>query len=297
MSGLIGCGADAGGDKLGGIQKSMGHIKHEARICTGCRTCELICALSHEKKINPLLARNRVVTDIAAGHITELRYCQQCDDPKCMFACHSGALHIDPETGARVIDEELCTGCMKCMEACIFTQGGGEARIHYNPETEKCFKCDLCGGDPMCVKFCPLGASQLSWEEYTIIRPGIDDYEDKGVEGAIEGITFEKDYSGAHAGKAQDEMDWALVPTDTGVNVQGQITSSDGAELRVRISADFYDADGNKIGTSTEHMYCMTMHEHLPIVLEYETSDYSNIASVTLVANIGYWVTGVDEEY
>lgn len=297
LTALSGCDAAADDTKLGGIQKSIGYVNHVPYICTGCRTCELICALTHEQVINPLLARTHVVTDIQAGHITEVRYCQQCDDPKCLTACNAGALSVDKDTGARVIDQDKCTGCKKCMEACIFAQAGEESRIGFNEQTNTCFKCDLCGGDPQCVKYCPLGASQLSWEEYTIIRPGIDDYEEKTVEGAIEGITFNKDYSGPHAGKAQDEMEWALMPTDTGVKVTGQVTSSDGADLRVRIKADFYDANGGLIGSSVEHQYCMTMHEHLPIELEYDTSDYSNIASVTLVANISYWVEGVDEEY
>lgn len=52
----------------------------------------------------------------------------------------------------------------------------------------------LTGGDPLCVKRCPLGASQLSWEEYTVVRPGIDDYVEKSTEGALEGVTFTKEY-------------------------------------------------------------------------------------------------------
>ena len=298
MAGLSGCSAEDDDTSLGGIQKSMGYITHMAKICTGCRTCELICALTHEKVINPLLSRNHVVTDIQAGHVTEVRYCQQCDDPKCMHACHAGALHVDPETGARVIDQDKCTGCQKCMNACIFAQAGGESRIRYNAATNTCFKCDLCGGEPKCVQYCPLGASMASWIDYPeIIRPGIDDYVELTTEGAIEGITFEKDYSGAHAGKAQDEKPWAMVATDTGVKVVGQVTSSDGAELRVRIKAEFYDANGHLIDESVEHQYCMTMHEHMPIELEWDTADYSAVTTVVLVANIGYWVAGVDEEY
>lgn len=294
---LTGCDHAEGETKLGGIQKSIGYVNHVPYICTGCRTCELICALTHENVINPLLARNHVVTDIQAGHITEVRYCQQCDDPKCLEACNAGALTIDKKTGARVIDQDKCTGCQKCMEACIFAQSGGESRISYNEATQTCFKCDLCGGDPQCVKYCPLGASQLSWEEYTIVRPGIDDYVANTTEGAIEGVSFSKEFTGAHAGKAQDEKDWAVVTTDSGVKAVGQVTSSDGAELRVRMKADFYDGGGSLLGSSVEHQYCLTMHEHLPIELEWDGGDASNIAAVTLVGDIGYWVTGADEEY
>ena len=160
------------------IQPALGHINHLSYVCAGCRICEIVCTLSHEGKIQPSLARNIVHKDIQAGDLTHVLYCQQCDDPQCLKACPTGALHVDPETGARVIDQDVCIGCQTCLNACIYAQGGqGESRIKFNPETNTCFKCDLCGGDPLCVKYCPIGASQSSWIEYReIVRPGIDDY-------------------------------------------------------------------------------------------------------------------------
>lgn len=172
-----------------------------------------------------------------------------------------------------------------------------EPGIKYNPATNTCIKCDLCGGDPMCVKRCPLGASQLSWEEYTVVRPGIDDYVEKSTEGALEGVTFTKEYTGPHAGKAMDEQDWALVPADGGVQVKGQVTSSDGADLRVKMHCDFKDASGNVLGSSEEHMWCMSIHEHLPLEFSFAIDDPSQIAEVVLIGDISYWVKGVDEEY
>lgn len=297
MGGLLaGCAPKAAAESTEtGIQKAKGHVNHVTSICTGCQTCSLVCALSHEQLINPKLARNTVITDVQVGYVTDVLYCQQCDDPKCLNACPTGALHVDEASGARVIDQDVCVGCQTCLNACIFAPSA--SRIKYNPATNTCFKCDLCGGDPLCVKRCPLGASQLSWEEYTIIRPQIDDYVAKTTEGAIEGITFNKDYSGPHAGKAQDEKDWAVVPTDGGVNVTGQITSSDGAELRVRMHCEFFDASGASLGSSDEHQWCLTMHEHLPLDFHFEIADPSQIASVTIVGNISYWVSTEDKEY
>ena len=275
---------------------SMGHINHVSMICTGCRTCEIMCSLTHEGLINPQRARNHVDTDIQAGHVVNVLYCQQCDDPKCLRACPTGALHIDEATGARVIDQDVCIGCQTCLNACYYAVVG-QSRIKYNPETGKCIKCDLCGGEPKCVEYCPMGASQLSWKHYTITRPGIDDYVQETTEGAIEGVTFTKEYSGPHAAKATDEKPWALVATATGVKCVGSVTSNDGAILRVQIYADFYDTAGNLVGTSVKHQYAMSLHESMPIELEYDTADYSSIATVNLVANISYWVAGVDEEY
>ena len=62
--------------------------------CSGCRTCELTCVLSHEQLINPQLARNKVETDVQQAYLTDVLYCQQCDDARCLAAC---PLPIDEE--------------------------------------------------------------------------------------------------------------------------------------------------------------------------------------------------------
>lgn len=70
----------------------------------------------------------------------------------CYLACEYDALQIDPKTGARVIDPEKCVGCGECMAACPWNM------IVHNEEADKNTKCDLCGGDPQCVKYCPASA-------------------------------------------------------------------------------------------------------------------------------------------
>lgn len=74
--------------------------------------------------------------------------------PWCLLACPTDAFHVDEAAGAKVIEEEKCSGCMLCMTACPATP----KRIRYNAGKKVCLKCDLCGGDPQCVKFCPTGA-------------------------------------------------------------------------------------------------------------------------------------------
>jgi Fe-S-cluster-containing hydrogenase component 2 len=77
-----------------------------------------------------------------------------------MDACPVGAIEVDPKTNARVINAQKCTGCMTCVKACPW------AMISFNEETKKATKCDLCGGDPQCVKWCPSGAMTVAaWRD------------------------------------------------------------------------------------------------------------------------------------
>ena len=47
-----------------------------------------------------------------------------------------------------LVDESKCTGCGDCVRACP----GKVMRLH--PRTSKAMVCDLCGGEPECVKAC-----------------------------------------------------------------------------------------------------------------------------------------------
>lgn len=137
------------------LRNCMGHLVCESNICGGCKKCEIVCSLHKEGVISPALARITVKRDIFDSYLFEAMPCLQCDGPECLMVCPvPGALYVDEATGARVIDESKCTGCKLCMKACPATPKG----IRYNAEKKVCFKCDLCGGNPQCVKFCPTGA-------------------------------------------------------------------------------------------------------------------------------------------
>lgn len=137
------------------LQQAMGHIKRDLEACAGCRTCEAVCSLSHEGVVSPALARTWIVDYILEGHRIEGYTCRQCRGAECLYACLTKALTIDGTTGARVIDPEKCTGCKRCMEACPQYPN---TPIRYDTNRKVCIKCDLCGGDPRCVKYCPEAA-------------------------------------------------------------------------------------------------------------------------------------------
>lgn len=119
--------------------------------CTGCNICETVCSLHHEGVYNPSSARIHVVKWENAGLFIPM-VCQQCDPPVCEIVCPVRAIHKDTETGALLI-EESCVNCKLCVMFCPL---GG---VGINKKG-KVIKCDLCGGDPLCVKFCKTEALQ-----------------------------------------------------------------------------------------------------------------------------------------
>ena len=122
--------------------------------CVGCRTCEVACSLKNAGECNPTRSRIRVIRYEKTGqyHNYVPMVCQQCSDPLCMEACPVNCISRDTDTGALVIDAETCVGCKVCLMACPI---GG---VSIDPVTNVAFKCDLCGGDPECVKICDLEA-------------------------------------------------------------------------------------------------------------------------------------------
>ena len=133
----------------------MGHIMLNTEKCAGCSICEAVCALSHEGVVSPQFARLRIVDYYLEGHRIEGYVCNQCSSPECLHACPTQALYVDKKTGATVIDSEKCDGCQKCTVACPQYPN---TPIYYDAARNICFKCDLCGGNPLCVKFCPEAA-------------------------------------------------------------------------------------------------------------------------------------------
>lgn len=95
------------------------------------------------------------------------RRCMHCDNPACATICPFSANH-KYETGAVVIDQDLCFGGAKCREVCPWAipqrQSGVGIYLHILPTLAGngvMFKCDLCqdllvkGEDPACITTCP----------------------------------------------------------------------------------------------------------------------------------------------
>ncbi len=123
--------------------------------CTGCRCCEMVCSLQHEQECSATKSRIKILRDEEFGnHLVLL--CMQCAEAYCVQSCPLEALRRDKATGAILVDNELCNGCEACVVACP------SGVISLDRDKDIVFICDLCGGDPECVKICDREALLLN---------------------------------------------------------------------------------------------------------------------------------------
>lgn len=221
-----------------GMDLAIGRVVHNQDICSGCRLCECVCSVYHEGVASPSLSRIRAFKNVMDACITDIKTCKQCAGAECVAACPNDAMSVDSETGARIIDEKACVGCQVCLYACPVEP----SRIKYNEKKNICFKCNLCDGEPQCVKFCPTGALTASWVEV----------EDASAENEL----YEMNFTG-------DAMAWTHIETSTlildesgsGITLDGVLWTSHATQFNVilcvyEVTADFYDTKGELLGSS-----------------------------------------------
>lgn len=122
---------------------------HDER-CTGCRICELACALCRFEEINPKKAALRARGEFPAPGKYRIEVCVQCG--VCESVCPEEAIYQNAD-GVYLIDPVSCTGCLACVEACPF----GVLYVHKDERIP--IKCDLCGD---CISACPRGVLYVS---------------------------------------------------------------------------------------------------------------------------------------
>lgn len=119
--------------------------------CTGCQLCVMACSFHHEKECSVTKSCIKILSDGEWAFDFPL-LCLQCEEATCVESCPNEVLYKDEATGAVLVHTEDCVGCGICIEACPFHA------LALDEEKAVIFKCDLCGGDPECVKWCSKGA-------------------------------------------------------------------------------------------------------------------------------------------
>ena len=119
--------------------------------CTGCRLCELVCAVKHDGISNPARSRIKVMKWESEGLYIPMS-CQQCQDAPCMLGCPVNAISQNKAKDRVEVDYDVCIGCRTCVAVCPF------GAMSFNHIDRKVMKCDLCDGDPQCVRFCDVKA-------------------------------------------------------------------------------------------------------------------------------------------
>ncbi|MFH1089950.1 MAG: 4Fe-4S dicluster domain-containing protein [Pseudomonadota bacterium] len=139
------------------------HKKLLANIdwCIGCFACEVACKQEHQLpegpkwikvvQVGPEEVGGKLVMDFVPMH------CRHCENPPCLAACPVDAI-TKRSDGLVLFNEELCIGCVECLEACPF----GAPQL--NPAKGVVQACNLCfervdqGFSPACVQNCPTQA-------------------------------------------------------------------------------------------------------------------------------------------
>jgi len=147
------------------VALARGVILVDKSLCSGCRVCEMACAnFNSGGRNSPSLSRILLEKEYMRGDY-QPKVCHQCADPPCLKACPVTALQVDRQRGtyARVIDERVCIGCQKCVDAC--ERHFRPARPRFDVLKHRSVKCHLCFGEPQCVKYCPLGVLRVERSE------------------------------------------------------------------------------------------------------------------------------------
>jgi anaerobic carbon-monoxide dehydrogenase iron sulfur subunit len=137
--------------------------------CLACKACETACAVEHHPSRNLFGALGDTKTQInvrvlGVEHEAFPHSCRHCDPADCLAACLSGAITRDQESGAILLNQDLCKPCARCAKVCPFDVIAFKETHRSRHGRKLAYKCDLCndrikaGGEPACVEACQSGA-------------------------------------------------------------------------------------------------------------------------------------------
>ena len=146
--------------------------------CTGCNLCIIACKDEHVGNPQEPWTKQQPDTghfwmDVKAmerGQVPKVKVtylpllCQHCDNAPCMKVCPEDAI-TKGTNGLVVINQEKCTGCGLCQDACPYDV------IYMNEDLNVAQKCTGCahlveaGETPRCADICPRDAIYFADED------------------------------------------------------------------------------------------------------------------------------------
>ena len=230
-------------------------ILYDATKCTACRGCQVACKQWNENDEeiptveNGVQSKNRgsyenppdlspttwlkmKFTEVEAGGQVRWLFthqaCMHCTDAGCIRVCPNDTLYRH-ELGFVVYNQDTCTGCGYCVEACPFDV----PRLEGNTLTGigKMSKCSFCttpgldriaeGWEPACVKTCPPGALKYG-DRDALVAEGKERVAKLQANGwANANLYGEKELSGLHVLYVMDDS-----PAVYGLPVAPQISAA-----------------------------------------------------------------------
>lgn len=149
--------------------------------CTGCKTCEMACKdykdlatdIAYRKiydyeggSIN-LLEDETVDHNVITYHVSLA--CQHCNEPACVAACPTTAMHKEPDPfGLVLVDATKCIGCGYCTMACPYNVPKVDRVKGFSVKCDGCVERLEQGMQTICVESCPLRA--LDFDDIDVLR-------------------------------------------------------------------------------------------------------------------------------
>ncbi len=121
----------------------MMKIKVQEELCSGCRICEMVCSLFHTGVINPERSAIRIRKNDLGDGLRKPMVCRRCRKMKC----------LNGENAEESGEAERFIWDTQRAEKCTF----GAFPVFQG----EAYHCDLCGGNPWCVRVCTPGALRL----------------------------------------------------------------------------------------------------------------------------------------
>ena len=118
--------------------------------CVNCGICEEVCSFRFTNTVHPSVAAIRIRREEGKWGTPYALLCNLCegmDEQKCISACPEEALSLSG--GIITWDEEKCTSCEDCVDACP------QKAVAFDSQSDRIIICDLCGGKPLCIEWCP----------------------------------------------------------------------------------------------------------------------------------------------